>query len=162
MRYRSSAVSLALAVLAVLGLASSAAAAKEVPFKGSIQAVESNDTQFPELFVNSSGSGNATLIGRFTVTSEFEVNLLALTSSGSADFIAANGDSLFSEVTGQAIPTEDRNVLFIVETFTITGGTGRFAGATGSFTVERILDSVTGITSGSIEGTVSSPGASKL
>ena len=40
----------------------------------------------------------------------------------------------------------------IVETDTITGGTGRFAGATGSFTVERLLDQATGISSGSFTG----------
>jgi hypothetical protein len=48
-----------------------------------------------------------------------------------------------------------------VETWTITGGTGRFTGAAGSFTVERSLDQTTGVTTGSFEGTISSPGASK-
>ena len=42
-----------------------------------------------------------------------------------------------------------------------TGGTGRFAGATGEFTVERLVDTATGETEGSFEGTISSPGAGK-
>jgi hypothetical protein len=46
-----------------------------------------------------------------------------------------------------------------METATITGGTGRFAGATGSFTTERLFDTVTLTTTGSFEGTISSPGA---
>ena len=87
-------------------LAGPAAADKEVPFKGSIQAVETHVVQFPTLFVDASGSGNATHLGRFTVTYEFEVDLLTLAGIGSAHFIAANGDSLFTEVTGQGTPTE--------------------------------------------------------
>ena len=45
--------------------------------------------------------------------------------------------------------------LVIVETATITGGTGRFAGATGSFVVERLYDIVGGTTIGSFDGTIS-------
>jgi hypothetical protein len=45
-------------------------------------------------------------------------------------------------------------VLYIEETATITGGTGRFAGATGSFTAERLYDMVAGTTIGSFEGTI--------
>ena len=123
-------------------------------FKGSIQAVETYDPQFPTLFVDSSGTGKATHLGRFTVTSEFAVNLLSLAGSGSAHFIAANGDSLLTDLTGQASPTGNPDFLSIVETFTITGGTGRFAGATGSFTAERLLNTVTGVTHGSFEGTI--------
>jgi hypothetical protein len=125
---------------------------KGVPFKGKIQAVESFDVQFPTLFVDGSGSGNATHLGRYTVTYESEVYIPTLMGSGSAHFIAANGDRLRTDVTGQANPTEDPDVLSIVETFTIVGGTGRFDGASGEFTVERLLNAVTGVTSGSLDG----------
>jgi len=50
-------------------------------------------------------------------------------------------------------------VVRIVEEATITGGTGRFAGATGSFTTVRLYDPVAGTTSGSFEGTISTPGS---
>ena len=136
-------------------LAGPRAAEREVPFRGSVQAVETYDYQFPALFVDSSGSGNATHLGRFAATSEFEVDLLTLAGSGHARFVAANEDSVFTEVTGQAYLTEDPDFYSIVETYTITGGTGRFAGATGSFTVERLLNTVTGVTSGSFEGAIS-------
>jgi hypothetical protein len=125
---------------------------KEVPFKGSLQAAESFDVEFPTLFVDGSGSGNATHLGRYTVTYESEVYIPTLMGSGSAHFIAANGDSLLTDVTGQANPTENPDVLSIVETFTIVGGTGRFDGASGEFTVERLLNAVTGVTSGSLDG----------
>jgi hypothetical protein len=48
-----------------------------------------------------------------------------------------------------------------VETATITGGTGRFASASGNFTAERVVDLATGLTTGFFEGTISSPGAVK-
>ena len=71
-----------------------------------------------------------------------------------------NGDTLIADVTGQFGPTaENPRVLLSVETATITGGTGRFAGATGSFTVERLLNLDTFSTTVSFEGTISSPGA---
>jgi hypothetical protein len=125
-----------------------------VPFRGSIEAVEVSVAQFPTLFVDGSGSGTATQIGSFTVVYEVEVNLLNRASIGSAHFIAANGDSIFTEFTGQGSPIPDSDFSFIVEMNTITGGTGRFAGATGTFTVERLLNRVTGITSGSFSGTI--------
>jgi hypothetical protein len=42
----------------------------------------------------------------------------------------------------------------VVEEHTITGGTGRFAGATGSFTLERLVSTVTGVTDGSFDGSI--------
>jgi len=130
---------------------------KDVPFKGTMQAVESYDVQFPTLFVTGSGSGNATHLGRYTVTYESEVFIPTLMGSGSAHFIAANGDRLVTEVVGQANPTENPDVLSIVESYTIVGGTGRFDGAGGEFTVERLLNAVTGITKGRLRGTIIKP-----
>ena len=82
-------------------------------------------------------------------------------ASGSYQFIAANGDTLTATFVGQATPTSTPSVLYIVETATITGGTGRFAGATGSFITERLFDTITGLTTGSFKGSISSPGAGK-
>ena len=44
--------------------------------------------------------------------------------------------------------------LVLAETQTITGGTGRFAGVTGTVVVNRSLDLVTGVTSGTFTGTI--------
>ena len=130
-----------------------AAAEKQVPFKGSVQAVESYDIQFPTMLVDTIGSGNATQLGEFIVTWEFTVDLVTGAGIGSAHFIAANGDSLFTVSLGQGDPTETPGVNRVVEMHTIKGGTGRFAGATGSFTLER-LAALDGITSGSFQGTI--------
>ena len=85
-------------------------------------------------------------------------NLLTLTGIGSFSFTAANGDILTADFTSKASPTTP-GVLSIVETAFISGGTGRFAGATGHFTVTRSFDFATNLTAGSFEGTISSPGA---
>src|SRR6185436_9936064 len=58
------------AVLLTVALAGPAAAGKPVPFHGSIQGVEIGVFQFPKGFVDGSGSGRATHLGRFTVTYE--------------------------------------------------------------------------------------------
>jgi len=104
--------------------------------------------------VDAIGTGEATHLGRFTVTYQVEVDLPTSMGIGSATFKAANGDSVFAEFIGQGNPTQDPDVSFIVETYTITGGTGRFANATGSFTVHRFVNLVTGITTGSFDGTI--------
>jgi hypothetical protein len=134
--------SLALITMFVtIGLGGPAAAQKGVPFHGTLQGVETDVAEFPTLFVDGSGTGIATHLGRFTVTWEATVNLVTGSGSGVFHFIAANGDSIFTEDLGQAEPTDPPGVFQIVEINTITGGTGRFEGATGSFTLERLSDS---------------------
>ena len=42
----------------------------------------------------------------------------------------------------------------ITESYTITGGTGRFANATTALTVERVVELATGVTSGKFKGNI--------
>lgn len=150
------------ALLLVILLASAAFAApsageRELLLKGSVQSVETYAINFPIMSVTASGSGSATQLGRFTVSYEVEVNLLTIAGIGSAEFVAANGDRLFAEGVGQATETGTPGVFNVVEQFTITGGTGRFAGASGSITLERVVDTTTGATSGTISGNIVVP-----
>jgi hypothetical protein len=85
-----------------------------------------------------------------------QINVLTMSSTGAATFTAANGDTLSASVVGQATrigPT----TLSIVEVYTITGGTGRFADATGSFTVESTVDQTSGASSGTEAGRLMAP-----
>ena len=148
---------LLLIVLASMAFAAPTAAEKQLLLKGSLQAVETGEVNFPTLFVDATGSGNATQLGRFTVSFQVEVNLPTLSGPASATFVAANGDSLYAEGWGQSAPTGTPNVITIVEMYTITGGTGRFAGATGNFTVERVLNQATGVSLGTIIGNIVIP-----
>jgi hypothetical protein len=137
------------------------AADKGVPFIGRLEGIETItpiDPQFlSELLMK--GTGDATQLGRFTLVRPEIVNLLTSTSIGSIAFTAANGDILTADSTGKASPTATPGVVSIVETAFISGGTGRFAGATGSFIITRSFDLATNLTAGSFDGTISSPGA---
>jgi hypothetical protein len=140
-----------------LGHAAAKKAKKEVPFRGSIEGFETSVVEFPSVFVDGSASGNATHLGRFTMTYELEVDIATpppFDTIGSSVFTAANGDCLFSDIVGLGTPTADPNVLSVREEHTITGGTNRFAGATGSFIRTYSLFRDTGATSGSFEGTI--------
>ena len=149
------------AVLLTLALAQPAAAKKQVPFHGSFQGSEIGVVQFPTMLVDGSGTGIASHLGRFTVSWDVTVNLPDGSATGTFQFTAANGDIIFTEIVGQGDPTETPGIAHIVEINTVTGGTGRFAGATGHFILERLLDQTTGETSGSFNGTIASPGAAK-
>ena len=159
MKRYSSAPSLGLAVLAVLGLAGRVPAGEPVPFLGRLDGVVTITGAPPIVSVVVNATGNATQLGQFTLAIPHVVNRATRTAIGSYEFTAANGDTLTAEFTGTAMPTAVPGVLYIEETATITGGTGRFAGATGSFICERLFNTITGTTSGSFEGTISSPGA---
>ena len=141
------------ALLLTAALAGPSAAAEGLPFHGTIQGIEITDVQFPKLFVDGSGSGKATHLGRFTMTYELEVDFLTHETFGSSVFTAANGDSLFTDISGLGTPMKV-DVVSVVEVHTITGGTGRFAGATGNFIRKYLLNLATGVTSGSFDGTI--------
>jgi hypothetical protein len=155
-----SAAAFVLTALAVVGLARPAAAGKQVPFKGSLEGVVTRtpiDPVFDSVLVDAAGS--ATQLGQFALDIPHVVNHTNGTAVGTYEFTAANGDTLLAVFSGQATPTATPGVLYIVETATIVGGTGRFAGATGSFVCERLFDRIAGTTTGSFAGTISSPGA---
>ena len=141
-------------------------AGHDVPFKGSFEGVAAiTPIGTQGLSVLLKGTGNATHLGRYTVVIPHTVTLNSAgtaTAIGTFTFTAANGDTLTADLNGQAGPTATPGVVSIVETGIITGGTGRFAGAGGNFRIERLFSFATSLTSGSFEGTISSPGASKL
>src|SRR5260370_3162594 len=156
MKRYSSTASLALAVVAILGLIGPVAAGEQVPFKGSFEGdVIVTRRPPPFLSVIVDATGNATQLGQFRLDIPLVVNRANLTAVGTYEFTAANGDTVIAEFTGIATPTDVPGVLYIEETATIIGGTGRFAGATGNFVSERLYDRIAGTTIGSFEGTIS-------
>jgi hypothetical protein len=129
------------------------AVAAETPFKGTVNAVETGPVVFPIRFLDREGTGKATYLGRYTEHVVMQINIPAMASTGTATFTAANGDTLLATVVGQATRTGP-TTLSIVEVYTITGGTGRFADATGNFTLESTVDQVTGVSSGTFSGAI--------
>jgi hypothetical protein len=145
--------------------ASPAVAGHQVPFLGILRGVETT-TAFhpPTVEIQGTGTGIATHLGRFTYDNPHTVNLARMDGCGTLTFTTSNGTVSATNVCGKAtvvsgtVPTA---VLSIVEAGDITGGTGRFAGATGRFTVKRLLDQKSSKTVGYITGTISSRGDDK-
>jgi hypothetical protein len=141
MKRHSFAASLALAAGAVLGLAGPVAADELVPFRGRFAGVGTTiSVNLPIVSGITNGTGNATQLGQFTYQQPHSVNLATSTLIGSYHFTAANGAELFADFIGRSSATPTPGVRYIVETATVRGGTGRFAGATGSFTVKRLIN----------------------
>ena len=156
-------VYLPMAAMILTAFAVPMAASEQVPFKGAMQGTE---VEVPHggpptttLSVTGTLTGIASHLGEFSITYQLTVNLANGTAIGSALLTAANGDSLSTTVAGSSELTATPNVASITEIDTITGGTGRFANARGSFTVERLVNLITGFTAGSFHGTITSPGA---
>lgn len=145
---------LLLSVLAIPGFAAPAAE-EQLPFKGSIQAAETYVFDLPTMYVSATGSGNTTMLGKYDFSYQITVDLLTGDGRGGLiEFIAANGDRLYAEGTGYGGPSSTPNFNHVTENYLITGGTGRFIDATGSFTVRRLVSTITGISSGTFEGTI--------
>ncbi len=124
-------------------------------FQGTIEAV-SHATFVPATFsnvVHLVGTAQATPYGKFALVADFTVNLATERSVGTLTLTARNGDVITASFTGQSSAAAP-GIIAIVENATITGGTGRFAGATGSFVIHRTLVRATGAVSGSFTGII--------
>jgi len=145
------------ALILTAALAIPAAAQKQVPFKGTFQGKDAVDPPT----ITTSGTGVGTHMGEFSLTQETNLSTL----NGSAHWVATNGDSI--ETAFISIPdfsTEALGYITVTETHTITGGTGRFARAQGSFILERthlvaLSADGTHVTFGSFHGSITAPGA---
>jgi hypothetical protein len=146
-----------LAATVAVAAAGVATAGTEVPFKakddfaatvvgmvGSV--IETSDT----------GTGEATLIGRYTMVAGEHVDLATgAITDGFFTLTAANGDTISGTYSGQALP----GLTGYVVSGPITGGTGRFAGATGFLVWHGTLDAAALTGSDVVTGTISSVGS---
>lgn len=81
------------------------------------------------MFLTASGSGNASHLGKITFSAPHDFDLVNGTYVSDAYIRAANGDVLHIVTLGQFI-----NAVDSIGNWTAVGGTGRFAGATGTGT----------------------------
>ncbi len=162
MLLRPFAASLALAIVVVAGLAAPALAGEPLPFKGNVEGRHVSRTPLypPFVFDVFELTGRATQLGRFELMIEAIVDFGSrpVTGEETLTFTAANGDTLVADATGFSALVGP-GVVLITEYAIIDPdrSTGRFTGATGEFTVERLADAatgVTGVTVGSFEGTI--------
>src|SRR6266851_7100329 len=90
------------AMILTAALAIPAAAQKQVPFMGAMQG---HDTVSPgpsptTALLRTTATGTGTLLGQFSFTQELTINGANLTDTGSAQWIAANGDIIYTTVVG--------------------------------------------------------------
>jgi hypothetical protein len=126
------------------------------PFKGSCT-VTFNAPPFPLPAVHHQtdvGTCQLTHLGLTDFYGEQDINFAAGTQSGWRTLTAANGDELYVTHVGTSSPAGPGLVGFVA-TMTIAGGTGRFAGATGSARGTGVATLATRSTSVTIDGTIS-------
>lgn len=144
------------AIALALCLAGPVSATGQIPFKGTLAGTATVTPLAPPVVaVEIHATGTATYLGRFTLHAPHVVNQATLTAVGTYLLTAANGDTITADLAGTAVMLEPPNVIGITETATVTGGTGRFAGATGSIQVERVFNRATGVTTGTLQGWIS-------
>jgi hypothetical protein len=157
-------ISLMTAIFLTVALISSSVGAGVVSISGTIAGSESV-APFPDpaegIYVNGSVMSTDTALGPFTLFYSLPVDFaFANTPPGNAGGSrlivgdAANGDSILAWFLGINSGLCDNGDLRHVDPWTIIGGTGRYAGARGSFTTDTCSNLVTGETSGTISGTI--------
>ena len=147
------------AVLTLFGLAAPAAA-NQVPFTATGTAVITGVTNLPGglIQLDSNVSGTATHLGNvsgpLTRIQDHQGNF-----GSTAVFVGANGtDSVFLTINGQFESEHGKScVLTSTGTYTVTGGTGAFANATGSGTIDTQIDLCANTAKGTYTGTISKP-----
>jgi hypothetical protein len=127
----------------------SALAREMVPFNGTVSGYVESQVPVDECTVHThvANFGNANQLGAFTGTAEFYPNFCEdppnITYTGTFDWFAANGDEISGTFEGYLTDPDMDGVYDNHETAEVTGGTGRFANATGHFELGGQLDFTT-------------------
>ena len=131
----------------ILTLAIPAAAQTQVPFMGTFQGTDKVNTVLQSITQTITGTG--TVIGQFSSVTTLITGPSG--GTGTATWTAANGDTITTTVVGSGahVPVSACQIVGaqpgdtyakITQVHTITGGTGRFAGAQGGFVVTLYHD----------------------
>ena len=153
---RRSIVALTALGLALSGLApASAGAATAVPFRGwDVGGFSVPGECDGGLVVDIDGTGWGTHVGHYEYSALECFNPAAGTFSGAATLTAADGATLSGHYAGTVAGSDDPDVITYAEDFVVDGGTGRFAGASGHFSVDGLANLATGAYSQSLAGSL--------
>jgi hypothetical protein len=110
-----------------------ASAGDQVPFNATLSGYVETSEFLPPCTIHGHAItfGNATQLGAYTGTGELYQDICNSTYIGSFHLFAANDDELAGTFEGYLTPTGTPGVFDNHETSDVTGGTGRFTGATG-------------------------------
>jgi hypothetical protein len=157
--YRPIGIGLVLVFLTLFGLAAPASAADQVSFTADFTVEVTSSTRVPGGLTqfNQVISGNATHLGDFTGTSiRLQDNKGNFVVTGC--LVGANGeDSVCFALSSQFAGPKGSCVATATGTYTVTGGTGSFANATGGGTFNAELDRCAGTITATWVGTISRP-----
>jgi hypothetical protein len=135
----------------------------QVPFKAVFNTEAESTVNFPMASVHVLGEGQATHLGHtLTETTDQLVNLVTGEGTATYRFVAANGDQFRARFVFTTAPLPTQPGLSLSGTWTIIGGTGRFAGASGTGTAEGsviFISQTLGFGHFTMTGTISSPGS---
>jgi hypothetical protein len=146
-----------------------AAAANLVPFRATVAETftASPCPPIPSLCVTNTGSGQATHLGNIRESTVTVLDLASKPGPGCATdghaerrtttLYAANGDQVTLTATGYSCPTGPTTLSF-VDSYVVTGGTGRFAGASGGGTITGTVDLANGTAVDTFSGALSEAG----
>ncbi len=153
------------ALLLVLSASTVLAQVNSVRFKGAFACRFTGAVQGGTLQSTGTCAGTASQIGPFTYTETATVDLATGLSSGVFQLVAANGDVINGSFVGRTLPEDIPKGSHFIGLLTITSGTGRFQGATGGLTVDRLFDN-TNLPAfllgyGSLTGTISTPASTQ-
>ena len=129
---------LALTAMCLILVSVTSWAGSQVPFKATLslvaQPATSNRCPSGTFLLQISGGGHATQMGAITDSQGHCQNpVTGAATDGEYVLTTVSGDTIFGSYSAQLIPAAG-NTFSIQGQFTITGGTGRFSGATGGGT----------------------------
>lgn len=150
---------LALAAASILG--GTAAASEQRPMRGefTITIAATNPRCGDALTLGFDGVGLATHLGQLTGVASHCTEFTLFTQAvplwdGVATFTAADGSTISTNYSGwQGTPVG--GLAEVSSTHTIVGGSGRFAAAAGTWTLNNVIDFTTGSATGSLSGWLS-------
>jgi hypothetical protein len=164
MRIRRCRIQAVLAIVAAACFSGIVGAADQVPFR----AVISGDSEITNGFEDFHGAGTASHMGRTRAHMQHIVTLAIEILDGQFTFTAANGDVLCGSYSGQGEVVSELGDPLLISfegTYTVEGGTGRFAGATGGGEITGLVSpnpTLEGASADlSFEGTISRPNAGR-
>lgn len=125
---------LLLALVTLLPSARPALGDEQISFTGKEVFVSSTPVSFvfPLSTTEVEAKGKLTHFGHYTLSGVTVINVLQATATGTSTMTFEDGDQLFLTLTGYAV--QPFSLKETLAAYTVTGGTGRFQGASGGWT----------------------------
>jgi hypothetical protein len=135
-----------------------------VPFRGTYFTVVAEAGFEPPstVLLDIWGDGNASFLGKSTWYSLSYVDVTTGAQWGSTVEVAANGDEFHYDYSGGSAVDEETGLTNFWGDWTVTGGTGRFTGATGGGTYEGTADGTQGTGQITLVGEISRPNSNRF